>query len=164
MSGSTASAPVSDVSAPACTNGLWPPLPPVSVAQNKPSIMSSSTLQSIEPQRTTRPDGSGRWDNRMAAQHLPRYLGGLAVDKRTRLNERRTGKLFSRFSTHHHSDNIYSVIDDCIDRRPLIVPNTFAGSILWILVFNVATGWILVLWKNDVGEVWDRCNKILIAR
>jgi len=39
--------------------------------------------------RTTRPDGSGRWDNRMAAQHLPRYLGGLAVDKRrTRWNER----------------------------------------------------------------------------
>jgi len=25
----------------------------------------------------------------MTAQHLPRYLGGLAVDKRTRSNERR---------------------------------------------------------------------------
>ena len=35
-SGSTASAPVSEVSAPACTNGVWPPLRPVSVAQNKP--------------------------------------------------------------------------------------------------------------------------------
>jgi len=40
------------------------------------------------PPRTTRLDGSGRWDNRMAVQHLPRYLGGLAVDKRTRSNER----------------------------------------------------------------------------
>ena len=34
---STASAPVSDVSSPACTNGVWPPLRPASVAQNKPS-------------------------------------------------------------------------------------------------------------------------------
>jgi len=59
-SGSTASAPVSDVSAPACTNGEWPTLRPVSVAQNKLSTMSSSTVQSIDPQRTTRPDGSGR--------------------------------------------------------------------------------------------------------
>jgi len=48
-SGSTASAPVSDVSAPACTNGVWPPLRPVCVVQNKPSIMSSSTVQYIEP-------------------------------------------------------------------------------------------------------------------
>jgi len=39
---------VSDVSAPACTNGVWPPLRPVSVAQkNKPSTMSSSNVQSI---------------------------------------------------------------------------------------------------------------------
>ena len=42
------------------------------------------------PPRTTRPHGSGRWDNRMAAQHLPRYLGRLAVDKRTRSNEIRS--------------------------------------------------------------------------
>ena len=42
-----------------------------------------------DPPRTTRPDGSGQRDNRMAAQHLPRYPGGLAVDKRTRSNERR---------------------------------------------------------------------------
>ena len=76
-----------DVSAPACTNGVWPPLRPVSVAQNKPSTMSSSSVQSIDPPRTTRSQGTGRWDNRMAAQHLPRYLGGLAVDKRTRSNE-----------------------------------------------------------------------------
>ena len=48
-SGSTASAPVSDVSIPACKNGVWPPLRPVSVAQNKPSTMSSSTVQSIDP-------------------------------------------------------------------------------------------------------------------
>ena len=48
-SGLTASAPVSDVSAPACTNGVWPSLRPVSVAQkNKPSTMSSSNVRSIE--------------------------------------------------------------------------------------------------------------------
>jgi len=50
-SGLTASAPVSDVSAPACTNGLgvWHPLRSVSVAQkNKPSTMSSSNVQSTD--------------------------------------------------------------------------------------------------------------------
>jgi len=48
-SGSTASAPVPDVSAPACTNGVWPPLRPVSEAQkNKPSTMSSSNVQPID--------------------------------------------------------------------------------------------------------------------
>ena len=48
-SGLTDSAPVSDVSAPACTNGVWPPLRPVSVAhKNKPSTMSSSNVQSID--------------------------------------------------------------------------------------------------------------------
>ena len=44
------------------------------------------------PSTSPRPDGSGRWDNRMAAQHLPWYLGGLATDKRTRSNERRTAQ------------------------------------------------------------------------
>jgi len=44
----TASGPVSDNSAPACTNGVWLPLRPVSVAQkNKPSTMLSSNVQSI---------------------------------------------------------------------------------------------------------------------
>ena len=48
-SGLTASAPVSDVSIPACTNGVWLPLRPVSVAQkNKPSTMLSSNVQSID--------------------------------------------------------------------------------------------------------------------
>ena len=48
-SGSTASALVSDVSAPAHTNGTWPPLRPVTVAQkNKPSTMLSSNVQSID--------------------------------------------------------------------------------------------------------------------
>jgi len=47
--GLTASVPVSDVSAPACTNGLLPPLRPVSVAQkNKPPTMLSSNVQSID--------------------------------------------------------------------------------------------------------------------
>jgi len=73
--GLTASALVSGVSAPACTNGVWPPLrlwvwrrrtnrrpccPPVS----NPSTSSW----------TARLDGSGWWDNRMAAQHLRRDL------------------------------------------------------------------------------------------
>jgi len=44
----TASAPVSGVSAPACTNGVWSPLRPVSVAQNyKPSTTLSFSVQSI---------------------------------------------------------------------------------------------------------------------
>ena len=47
-SGLTASAPVLDVPAPACTNGAWPPLQPVSVAQNKQSTMLSSNVQSID--------------------------------------------------------------------------------------------------------------------
>jgi len=48
-SGLTASAPVSDVSAPACTNGVWPPLRPVSVVQkNKPLTTLSSNVQSID--------------------------------------------------------------------------------------------------------------------
>ena len=110
-SGSTASEPVSDVSAPACTNGVWPPLRPVSVLQNKPSTMSSSTVQSIDAPRTTRPDGSGRWDNRMAAQYLPRCLGGLAVDKRTRSNERRRThyELFVSFRSLSFGFNIIRI-------------------------------------------------------
>jgi len=48
-SGLTASAPVSDVSALACTNGVWPPLLPVSVVQkNKPSTMTPSNVQYID--------------------------------------------------------------------------------------------------------------------
>ena len=47
-SGLVADAPVSGVSAPACADGVWPPLRPVSVVQkNKPSIMLSSNVQSI---------------------------------------------------------------------------------------------------------------------
>ena len=35
--------------APVCTNGIWPPLRPVSVVQkNKPSTMLSSNVQSID--------------------------------------------------------------------------------------------------------------------
>jgi len=48
-SGLTASATVSGVFAPVCTNGVWSPLRPVSVAQkNKPSTMLSSGVQSID--------------------------------------------------------------------------------------------------------------------
>ena len=47
-SGVSTSAPVLAVSAPACTNGVWPPLRPVSMAQNKPSTMLSSSVQSID--------------------------------------------------------------------------------------------------------------------
>ena len=44
-----ASTPVTDVSAPACRNGVWPPPQPVTVAQkNKPSTMLSSNVQSID--------------------------------------------------------------------------------------------------------------------
>ena len=44
----TASAPVSDISVPAYTNGTSPPLRPVTVAQrNRPLTMLSLTVQSI---------------------------------------------------------------------------------------------------------------------
>ena len=57
----TASAPVSDDSAPACTNGLWPPLRPESVAQNKPSTQCCPQMSnpSTSP-LTARLDGSGQ--------------------------------------------------------------------------------------------------------
>jgi len=45
----TASAPMSDVSAPAYTNGLWPLLRPVSESQkNKPPTMLSYNVQSTD--------------------------------------------------------------------------------------------------------------------
>jgi len=60
-SGFTAVAPVSDFSAPAFTNEIWPPLRPVSVAQkNKLSTMLSSNVQSIDLPMDCMPDGSGR--------------------------------------------------------------------------------------------------------
>ena len=63
-SGLTASAPLSDVSAPACTNGVCPPLRSVSVAQiNRPSTMLSSNVQSIDLPTAWRFEWSNRWDN-----------------------------------------------------------------------------------------------------
>jgi len=72
-SGLTASPTVSDDSAPVYTNGLAL-LRTVDVAQiNKPSTLSSISNPSAS-RRIVRPDGSGWWHNRMAAQHLPRDL------------------------------------------------------------------------------------------
>jgi len=74
-SGVTVSALVSDVSASACTNGVWSPLWPVSVAQkNKRRSCCPSMSNPSTSLWTARIDGSGRWDNRTAAQHLPRDL------------------------------------------------------------------------------------------
>ena len=95
-SGLTASAQVLDVSAPACTNGVWSLLRPVSVAQkNKLSTMLSSNVQSIVLCMTAWPDCSGRWDSWMAAQHLPRDLmcpssGSNNWLKRWRIHEKPT--------------------------------------------------------------------------
>jgi len=62
------------------------------------------------PPRTTRPDVSGRWDNRMAAQHKPRYLSGLAVNiRRTRSNERRRYKQTQQYSRIHQLGFIWAV-------------------------------------------------------
>ena len=74
-SGLTASALVSDVSAPAYTSGVWPPLRPVSVAQknNRQPRCFPMSNPSTSP-RTACPDGAEGWDNWMAAQHLPRDL------------------------------------------------------------------------------------------
>jgi len=73
--GSTASAPASDISVPVCTDGYgrfcslwvrrrrpnhWPRCLPMSNPLTSPWI--------------ARQDGSGWWDNRLAAEHLPRDL------------------------------------------------------------------------------------------
>ena len=74
-SGLTASAPVSDVSALAYTNGVWPLVRPVSVAQkNKrwpccPPMSNPSTSP-----WTAQPDSFWWWDNWLAPQHLPQDL------------------------------------------------------------------------------------------
>jgi len=48
-SGLIASAPASGISADVCTNEVWPPLRPVSVAQkNKPSTVLSFNVKSID--------------------------------------------------------------------------------------------------------------------
>ena len=66
-SGLTASSPVSDVSAPACTNGVWPFCGLWGRRRtNRRPCRPSMSNPSTSP-RTTRPDGSGWWDNRMAA-------------------------------------------------------------------------------------------------
>jgi len=76
LGGLTTSAPASGVSAHVCTNEVRPPLRPVSVAQkNKPSTMLPSMSNPSTSSWTTWPDGSGRYDNRMAAaQQLRRDL------------------------------------------------------------------------------------------
>jgi len=74
-SGLTASAPVPDVSAPACTNGygflcgLWVWCRRTHRRPHCPPMFNPSTSP-----WTARPDGSGQWHHRMAAQHLPRDL------------------------------------------------------------------------------------------
>jgi len=72
-----------------CRNGVWLPLRPVSVVQNKSSTMSSSNVQSIDSPTdyTTWRSWTMRQPNGYSTP--ARYLGGLAVDKRTRSNERR---------------------------------------------------------------------------
>jgi len=74
-SGLTASAPVSDVTAPACTNGAYGLCAPWAWRRitNRWSCCPPVSNPSTSPW-TARPDGSGRWDNRMAAQHLPEDL------------------------------------------------------------------------------------------
>ena len=68
------SAPVSDVSAPFCTNGVWPLLRIVSGAQRYgPFTKLSFIVRSIHLiMWSARPDGTGWWSIQMAAQHLPR--------------------------------------------------------------------------------------------
>ena len=67
--GLTACAPLSGVSAPACTNGVWPPVWRRRTNRRPccPPLTNTSTSS-----WTAWSDGSGRWVYRMAAQHLPR--------------------------------------------------------------------------------------------
>jgi len=74
-SGLTTSASVSDVSDPACTNrcgllcGLWVWRRRTNHRLRCPAMSNPPTSPWTAP-----PDGFGRWDNRMAAQHLPQDL------------------------------------------------------------------------------------------
>ena len=79
------------VSALACTNGVWLPLRPVSVAQNKPSTMLSSNVQPTDLLMNCT-DGSGRWDYRMAVQHPPRDLVRTSSGKKNWLKRLRWKK------------------------------------------------------------------------
>ena len=85
---STASAPVSGLSAPACTNGVWPLLRAVSVAQkNKPSTMLSSNVQSTSPHGlhglTVLADETTEW----LLNTCPEIQSGQAVDRKTSSKE-----------------------------------------------------------------------------
>ena len=90
-SGLTASAPVSNVSASACTNGygllcgLWLRRRRTNCRPRCPPMSNPSTST-----WTAWPDGSGRWDNRMAAQHLPRDLVSPSSGFNNWLERRRT--------------------------------------------------------------------------
>jgi len=65
------------------------PLRHVSGAQNKQLTTSFSNVRSIDLPRTTQTDGSGWWDNRMAAQHLSRDLVRPSSGLKTSLKRRR---------------------------------------------------------------------------
>ena len=76
-SGLTASAPVSDISAPAYANGAWRPTAAACECGAKEQTVDHVVLQCPiyrPPPWTEWLDGSGRWYNRMFAQHLPRDL------------------------------------------------------------------------------------------
>ena len=89
-SGVTVSAPVLDVSTPACTNGVWPPLWRRRTNRRPccPPMSNPSTFP-----WTAWPDGSGRWDNRMTSQHLPRDPVRPSSSFNNWLNRRRITKL-----------------------------------------------------------------------
>ena len=86
---------MSDVSAPACTNGVWPPLRPVNGAQkNKTSTMLSPKIVSVD--WTARLDGSERCDNRMAAQHLIRDVVRPSSGLKELTQKKKLGKVGER--------------------------------------------------------------------
>ena len=67
-SGLTASALVSDVSALICTNEVWPPSAACECGAEQ---MAGHVVLQSTSSRTAWTEGSGWWDNRLAAKHLP---------------------------------------------------------------------------------------------
>ena len=117
----TASVTMSDVSAPAYTNGLWPLLRPVSMAQkNKTSTILSPMFNPSTSPWTAQPDSSGWRDNRLAAQHLHRDLvwlnGGFQQLVKRR---RRAFSGFSQLNSPMHMIVLYSV-----QQHSLVMPVT----------------------------------------
>ena len=119
-SGLTASTPVSDISAPACTNAVWP-LCGLWVWRRRANRRPCCPPMPKPPTSswTARPDGSGWWDIRMTAQHLPRDLVRPSSGLKSWLKRRRRrliSALFQLTFSNHCWTFVKKAMWDC---RPI---------------------------------------------